>query len=104
MGDRKRKAATAAAEMHNSYLLESTARTTYVGYSPDPHRRLRQHNGELAGGERATQRHRPWQLLLYVSGFRNQVRALQFESTWQRPEVRTIRPLPRAHALPMPAF
>lgn len=43
------------------YVLISGSRSeTYVGITPDLDRRLRQHNGELAGGARTTHRGRPW--------------------------------------------
>jgi len=32
----------------------------YVGCTTDPCRRIRQHNGEIAGGGRYTAKHRPW--------------------------------------------
>ena len=35
---------------------------TYVGSTTDPHRRLRQHNGELKGGAKCTRSHRPWSI------------------------------------------
>lgn len=45
------------------YVLASTVRTvTYVGCTNDVPRRVRQHNGELSGGARFTQRGRPWEL------------------------------------------
>ena len=45
------------------YVLASTVRTvTYVGCTNDVPRRVRQHNGELSGGARFTQRWRPWEL------------------------------------------
>ena len=70
---------------HNVYLLQSVhTRRTYVGYSPEPYRRLRQHNGELAGGS-APIRGRPWVLVLIVSGFGSKHAALAFESAWQKP-------------------
>ena len=66
------------------YLLRSLhKRRTYVGYSPDPYRRLRQHNGELAGS--APIGGRPWVLVLIVSGFGSKHAALAFESAWQKP-------------------
>lgn len=77
------------------YLLRSEKKAvrTYVGYSPDPRRRLRQHNGELAGGD-APCVGRPWQLVLFVGGFTSKHSALAFESAWQRPDVsRHIRRL-----------
>jgi predicted GIY-YIG superfamily endonuclease len=32
----------------------------YVGCTTEPHRRIRQHNGEIVGGGRFTSKHRPW--------------------------------------------
>jgi predicted GIY-YIG superfamily endonuclease len=34
----------------------------YVGCTTDYHRRLRQHNGEIAGGAKSTRSGRPWSL------------------------------------------
>ena len=41
-------------------LVSTTIRRTYVGVATDVPRRVRQHNGELAGGARATRAGRPW--------------------------------------------
>jgi predicted GIY-YIG superfamily endonuclease len=46
-------------------------RASYVGCTNNPARRVRQHNGELGGGALATSSplHRPWEILVLVSGF-----------------------------------
>ena len=46
--------------------------------------RLRQHNGELAGGATQTARHRPWRVVLTITGFHTRQQALQFEFAWRR--------------------
>lgn len=46
-----------------AYVLVSTrSRRTYVGVALDVERRLRQHNGEIAGGARSTRAGRPWRI------------------------------------------
>lgn len=66
--------------MYCVYCLQSEARPakTYVGVTNDAARRLRQHNGELAGGARSTRGHRPWKHLWRVTGL-TQREALQLE-------------------------
>ena len=73
---------------HHCYLLRSTNTShplkTYIGYTTDPLRRVRQHNGEIVGGARRTARAgRPWECVAVVSGFADKVAAMQFEWAWQ---------------------
>lgn len=63
----------AVTDPHFCYILHNSMRpsTTYNGYTVNTIRRLRQHNGELAGGARATsrlvQRGGQWAYLAIVS-------------------------------------
>ncbi|KAF5221988.1 hypothetical protein ECC02_004969 [Trypanosoma cruzi] len=75
---------------HCVYLLTSLdpqcAGEYYIGYTVDPIRRLRQHNGEIVSGAwRTKRRGRPWELLCCVSGFGEDRIALKFEWCWQHP-------------------
>lgn len=71
------------------YLLRSAekpgSRSTYIGFTNNPHHRLRQHNGELTAGARRTLPNRPWVHVAVVGGFPNKIVALQFEWQWQHP-------------------
>jgi len=65
------------------YMLSSTdGKRTYVGATIDPARRLRQHNGELCGGARAT-KGRTWTRKFLVGGFDCEQAALRFEWRWK---------------------
>ena len=58
---------------------------TYVGATVDPDRRLRQHNGALKGGARATSRvPGGWYRVCYLKGFESKREALRFEWWWKR--------------------
>ncbi len=62
------------------YVLvsEATGRT-YVGATVDPARRLRQHNGLIKGGARATRGFRPWRLARIIGPIDTQREALREE-------------------------
>ena len=68
------------------YLLQSTGGSTYVGATVDPDRRLRQHNGELKGGARATgmqcAKGETWTRVCMVGSFQK-IDALRFEWRWK---------------------
>ena len=64
------------------YLLQSENKT-YVGATIDPNRRLRQHNGEISGGAKATRGH-VWTRRALVGIFDNEHDALSFEWHWKR--------------------
>ena len=75
---------------HYCYLLQSLSNNnrTYVGYTKNPPKRLRQHNGEIAGGAKYTRSYRPWRMIGYIEGFPDKRTALQFEWRMHHPLVK----------------
>ncbi|KAJ8748703.1 hypothetical protein K2173_011251 [Erythroxylum novogranatense] len=67
------------------YLLLSTNSPikTYVGVTTNFTRRLKQHNGELKGGARASRAGRPWVCASIIRGFIDRSQAFAFESKWK---------------------
>jgi len=85
------------------YLLATEDGQTYVGATVDPDRRLRQHNGLLGGGARATAARvgqgLTWKRMCHVSGFPDNHAALQFEWRWKslsrKKELKGLDPVSR---------
>jgi predicted GIY-YIG superfamily endonuclease len=69
------------------YLLVCE-RTTYVGATVDVDHRLRQHNGEIKGGAKATNRQvqkgKTWVRAAHIRGFPTWNEALKFEWRWKQ--------------------
>lgn len=64
-------------------LSTNTPIKTYVGVTNDFPRRLKQHNGELKGGAKASRAGRPWICACLVRGFEDRSQACEFESKWK---------------------
>ena len=72
---------------HNVYILrEKDGKRTYVGYTNNLERRIRQHNGEIKGGAKYTVG-RSWEYAGYIKGFENNIMALQCEWKLKHPGI-----------------
>ena len=66
-------------KVHGVYILASLDwKYTYVGYTVDFKRRLRQHNREIKGGAKATAG-RTWRMILQITGLPDKHHALSLE-------------------------
>lgn len=83
-----------ASRLFACYLLVSklastkrrSSSRTYIGFTVNPSRRLRQHNGQIRyGGAYRTRRGRPWENVAVIHGFTSKTHAMQFEWAWQNP-------------------
>ncbi|CAI9102919.1 OLC1v1001311C14 [Oldenlandia corymbosa var. corymbosa] len=67
------------------YLILSTNPPikTYVGVTNNFSRRLKQHNGDLRGGAKASRVGRPWVCACLINGFSGKAEACKFEFKWK---------------------
>lgn len=75
------------------YLILSTNDPikTYVGVTNNFSRRLKQHNGELKGGAKASRAGRPWICACIIRGFDDRSEACEFESKWKSLSIKMPR-------------
>lgn len=70
---------------HMCYILKSTTTNRiYIGYTINFDRRIRQHNGEIAGGAKKTMKGRPWKPICHVKGFYEESCTRRFEYRLQK--------------------
>jgi predicted GIY-YIG superfamily endonuclease len=66
------------------YVIYS-GNNTYIGSTNNLKRRLRQHNGEIVGGAKATKKATDWQYLAYITGFKDHINCLSCEWRLKHP-------------------
>jgi len=80
-------------ETWHCYILQSTiSNRTYNGSTNNLERRLKQHNGILSGGAKATQVDRPYERICWLSGFSTHQIALRVEWWIKHPTGAKKRP------------
>ena len=78
------------------YIIRSTnpnfSNSTYNGSTNNLIRRLRQHNGEIVGGAKATKGKGPWEYYVIWEGFNSKIEALSCEWRIKHPTNSRKRP------------
>lgn len=74
------------------YIIKNDNNLTYNGYTTNLFRRLRQHNGLIAGGAKATANKGPWSYYCILTGFDSQREALSCEWKIKHPTGKKTRP------------
>ena len=75
------------------YILGNENNSTYNGCTNNLKRRLRQHNGEITGGAKATRNKGPWNYICIMEGFTDKIAALKCEWKIKHPTGKRRRPI-----------
>ncbi len=78
--------------MHFCYILRNDDDQTYNGYTNNPWKRIRQHNGEIVGGAKYTRGKSKWQIYVLLTGFKTYNNALSCEWKIKHPTGAKMRP------------
>jgi predicted GIY-YIG superfamily endonuclease len=74
------------------YILGNENNSTYNGCTNNLKRRIRQHNGEIVGGAKATRNKGPWNYICIIEGFIGKIDALKCEWKIKHPTGKRARP------------
>lgn len=78
---------------HYCYIIYNDKNRIYIGYTNNPIKRLRQHNGEISGGARATHNRGEWHYLMIIELFESKHNVgLQCEYALKHPTNQRKRP------------
>ena len=75
------------------YILGNENNSTYNGCTNNLKRRIRQHNGEIVGGAKATRNKGPWNYICIIEGFTDKIDALKCEWKIKHPTGKRRRPI-----------
>lgn len=66
------------------YLIQSKSHpnNTYIGSTNNVKKRIKQHNGEIKGGAKATKKHKDWKLIIFIEK-ETKSEAISFEYYWK---------------------
>jgi structure-specific endonuclease subunit SLX1 len=78
---------------YNYIIFNVNSTKTYVGSTVNITRRFRQHNGEIAGGAKATRNKGPWNYICIMEGFTGKIDALKCEWKIKHPTGKRRRPI-----------
>lgn len=78
------------------YIVANDRDRTYNGYTTNLRRRLRQHNGELVGGARATRGRGPWRFVAVLTSSDWACGATAMKHEWSIKYPTRKRPRPKA--------
>lgn len=77
------------------YIIANDHDRTYNGYTTNPQRRIRQHNGELVGGARATRGRGPWRFVAVLTSHDWTCCSVAMKHEWSIKYPTRKRPRPR---------
>lgn len=83
--------------MFYCYIIHNEQNRTYNGYTNNLERRLRQHNGLIKGGARATHGRGPWNFVLIVTSEHWDCISVAMQHEWSIKYPTRKRPRPREY-------
>jgi predicted GIY-YIG superfamily endonuclease len=82
------------------YILRNASSNTYNGSTNNMVRRLRQHDGAIVGGAKATRGKGPWEVYAFLTGFKDNMYHNALQCEWKIKYPDNKRPRPKKYCSP----